>query len=565
MSLCLTGSVGGRSSVWPLQGASLSVGRSSRSGVQIPDPTVSKEHAEITRRDERWVIRDLGSRNGTRVNGVDALEPIPLAEGDLVEVGSVLLRVAAERVEAATQFSPSPGLGSTVKLAAQDFLGRSAPSGEAAARMVHVLAEAGRVLVLPRPLAETCEKILELVERAVPASRLVVLLRDAPGAEPVQIAARSRGGSAREPLALSRAILSTVLDECTSVVISDARHDPRFQARQSIIAAAIHSAMAVPLFDNERVLGLLYADTRDFDVTFGQEHLEVLTLLANMAAVKITNARLLEAEQARARMAQELATAARIQRGLLPPEPPVLDGWEIDDFLESCYEVGGDLYDFHLRPDGKLLFVAGDVVGKGMGAALLMSSFLASARVLYEACPEPGVLATRLGALLEREAERGRFVTGVVACLDPRTGRLEYVNAGHPPPCVIDASGLRRLESTGPPFGVVAGVVYEPGVATIAPGELLALYSDGLPEAQHGDEFFDEERLASALRESYGLPLAEARRRVIERVKTFQAETPRGDDLTLLLIRRGGSAVTGASSAGVSESEAAVAPGGAVR
>src|SRR5262249_7236997 len=173
-----------------------------------------------------------------------------------------------------------------------------------------------------------------------------------------------RGGSARQPLAISHAILDTVLNECASVITADAAHDPRFAARESIIAQAIHSAMAVPLFDNERVLGVLYADTSDFTVQYGQEQLEILTLLANMAAVKITNARLLEAEQSRLRMTQELATATRIQRALLPEAPESLPGWECVARLVTCFEVGGDLFDFHLRPDGRLLFLVGDVSGK---------------------------------------------------------------------------------------------------------------------------------------------------------------------------------------------------------
>jgi serine phosphatase RsbU (regulator of sigma subunit) len=539
MTLCLSGTVAGKPGVWPLVGEVVTAGRSSKNQVHLPDGTVSKEHAEISRRGEQWVIRDLGSRNGTRVNGTDVRESAPLRPGDLVELGSVVLQVTSGHPDAPTQFSASPGLGSTMRLAAQDFLDRSATSAETATHLVHLLAEAGRVLVLPRPLTETCEEILRFVERAVPAARLVLLLRDRPGAAPVQIAARYRGGSAREPLALSQTILATVLDECTSVVIRDARSDPRFQAQQSIIAQAIHSAMAVPLFDNEQVLGLLYADTRDPSTAYGQEQLEVLTLLANMAAVKITNARLLEAEQSRARMAQELSTAARIQRGLLPEVPPAVPGYEIEAFLESCHEVGGDLYDLHLRPDGKLVLLVGDVVGKGMGAALLMSSFLASARVLYEVCPQPGDLAARLDDLVQRSAGAGRFVTGFVGCLDPASGRLDYVNAGHPPPCLVRGAEVRLLEGTGLPFGVAPGTAYTTASLELAPGDLLAFYSDGIPEAQRGDEFFDDERLRAALLEAAGAPrLEEVRQSVLARVTAFLAGEPRTDDLTLLLVRR---------------------------
>ncbi len=546
MPLCLTTTIAGRVQSWPLDGGPLTLGRSSRNSVQLADATVSKEHAEIVPDAGRWLVRDLGSRNGTRVNGTDVRDPVALREGDVIEVGSVALRVQLAFDESATRIATAPGLTSSVRLRVQDVIERPTASAAASPGLVHLLVEAGRVLVLPRPLKETCEEILAFVERAIPANRLVVLLRDGPGAEPVQVAARYRGGSAREPLQLSRAILSTVLDECTAVVIGDARLDPRFQAQQSIVAQAIHGALAVPLFDNERVLGLLYADTGDPAVSYGQEQLEVLSLLGNMAAVKITNARLLETEQARLRMAQELATAAHIQRGLLPATPPKVEGWEIEGFLETCYEVGGDLYDLHVCGDGSLLVVVGDVTGKGMGAALLMSSFLASARVLYDTCPDPGELATRLGALVARSAEPGRFVTGFIGLLDPRTGDLRYVNAGHTPPCVVKDGALRRIDGTGLPFGILEGVGYATESTTIEPGELLALCSDGIPEAQHGEEFFDDERLDRALLEAARLPgLADARRLVMERVAEFVADTPRSDDLTLVLLRRGRAPVAG--------------------
>src|SRR5207244_11000993 len=125
------------------------------------------------------------------------------------------------------------------------------------------------------------------------------LLQPGPDAEPVQIAARTPGGRASQPLALSRSIMRTVIGECTSVLTADAALDPRFQGQQSIVSQSVRSAMAVPLFDNERVLGVLYVDSQDLATAFTEEQLGLLTLIANMAAVKITNARRVEADQAR--------------------------------------------------------------------------------------------------------------------------------------------------------------------------------------------------------------------------------------------------------------------------
>lgn len=540
MALFLSGVVGEKRCVWPLEGPVLGIGRSSRNAIHIPDGTISKDHAEVTLRAGQYYVRDLGSRNGTRVNGREAAEPTLMEAGDQVEIGHVLLLVTGEEARPRLKLNEQSVLGTTLRLKAEGILDQRVKTGKDQSGLVHILADAGQLLVMPRPLKETCDELLQFVEKAVPASRYIVLLDQGPDTEPLQIAARTRGGRADRPLALSRSIMRTVLTECTSVLTRDTAADPRFQAQHSIVAQSVVSAMAVPLFDNEKVLGLIYVDSHDRAIAFDNDQLELLTLLANMAAVKITNARLLEADRERERIAQELATATQIQRGLLQASPPDVPGWQLNAFLESCNEVGGDLYDFHLRSDGRLVFLVGDVTGKGMGAALLMSSFLASARVLYETCPNPADLAARLGGMLHRTTDRKRFVTGFVGCLDPATGALDYVNAGHPPPLLARGESVRELDSGGPPFGVLADFPYATASTVLAPGELFVLFTDGIPEAQRGEELYDDARVrASVVEEARATDLDTVRDRLLARVDEFLSGARRTDDITLVLIRRG--------------------------
>jgi sigma-B regulation protein RsbU (phosphoserine phosphatase) len=533
--------VGDKRCSWPLEGGVLGIGRSSRHPIHIPDGTVSKDHAEITSRAGQFYLRDLGSRNGTRVNGREATEPILLEAGDQVEIGHVSLLLTGDEARPRLRLNEQSIVGTTLRLKTGNILDQRVATGRDSARLVHLLADAGQLLVMPRPLKETCDELLQFVEKAVPATRYVLLLDQGPDTEPLQIAARTKGGRADRPLVLSRSILRKVLTECASVLTRDTAADPRFQAQQSIVAQSVQSAMAVPLFDNEKVLGLIYVDSADRAIAFDDDQLELLTLLANMAAVKITNARLLDADRERARIAQELSTATHIQRGLLPESPPTIAGWELDAFIEACNEVGGDLYDFHVRADGQLVFLVGDVTGKGMGAALLMSSFLASARVLYDSCADPADLARRLGAMLHRTTDRRRFVTGFVGCLDPATGALHYVNAGHPPPILACGGVVRELESGGPPFGVLAEFPYAAVTTVIEPGETFALFTDGIPEAQRGEEMFDDAGVRAAVLEECGAAdLATMRERMLARVDEFLAGSPRTDDITLLLMRRRG-------------------------
>jgi serine phosphatase RsbU (regulator of sigma subunit) len=538
MVLSLSGVVAGRTLSWKLEAPLVLLGRSSTCDIHLPDASVSRRHAEIVRHDDRLLVRDLGSRNGTRVDGVPVREPAALAAGARLELGDVELLVTEDVPGQRVELPARAQVSTAVRLRADHLVEARVAERGGASPLVALLAAAGQVLVLPRPLAETCDEILEIAARAVPASRHVLLLRDEATGELRQIAARQGGGRPGRPLALSHSIVRLVLEECTSVMTEDALRDPRFRAQDSIVLQAVRSAMAVPLFDNREVLGLLYVDSQELDLAFTPQQLEVLTLLANMAAVKISNARLLADEQARQRIAHELATATQIQRGMLAPPPPV-PGWQVEVCLEPCHEVGGDLYDCRLTGEGRLVFQVGDVTGKGMGAALLMSSFLASSRVLYASCADPGALSRRLGDTVCELGDPGRFVTGFVGCLDPRTGTLHYVNAGHPPAFLLHDGALRPLESTGVPFGVVPGFDYRAVTAEIPPGGLLAVYTDGIPEAQSATEMFEDERLREALLEAAAAPdLADARRVVLDRLDAFLGDAPRSDDVTLLLLRR---------------------------
>jgi serine phosphatase RsbU (regulator of sigma subunit) len=538
MTLYLSGTLGDEPLVWRLEAPLSRIGRSSTCEVHIADASVSRRHAEIARRDDRFFIQDLGSRNGTRVNGAEVHAPVEIGPGDRVEVGDLMLRVTAAEPGQPVLVPEVEQVDTSVQLRADHLVEAHARHERGAPSLVAWLVAAGQLLVMPRPLQETCDEILEIVARAVPGTRHVLMLRDEASGELRQVATRHLGGRPGQPLALSRSIVGRVLEECTSVLTADALQDPRFRAQDSVVRQAVHSAMAVPLFDNRKVLGLVYVDSQDLGVTFTPSELEVLTLLANMAAVKISNTRLLVAEQARLRLAHELAIAAQIQRGMLAPAPRV-EGWQVEACLETCHEVGGDLYDCRMTRDDRLVFQVGDVTGKGMGAALLMSSFLASSRVLYESCGDPGALATRLGAIVCDHGDPGRFVTGFVGCLDLRAGTLHYVNAGHPAALLLHGGGIRQLESNGVPFGVLPGYTYGTLTAEIPPGGLLAVFSDGIPEAQCGLEMFEDARLHAALLEVAAAPdLADVRRGVLARLDTFLGDAPRSDDVTLLLIRR---------------------------
>jgi sigma-B regulation protein RsbU (phosphoserine phosphatase) len=333
--------------------------------------------------------------------------------------------------------------------------------------------------------------------------------------------------------------METVIETKDSLLVTDAQADPRFGEQASIVQMDIRSALVAPLFDNAQVIGLIYADTSDPSVRYDLDHLRVFTMLANLIATKITNTKLLEDQRAKERMEQEMATAARIQRILLPAQLPEVPAYELLAHQVPCFETAGDLYDAERLDDGTICITVGDVSGKGIGSALLMSHVIASMRVLYGESLDPATLVYRLHRQILSSSDPSHYATLFFARLDPANHQIAYVNAGHNPPMLLSADGvLRTLEPTGHPIGLLEESTYEIGQEELAPGELLCIFSDGITEATSADEFYGEERLLACLQGSQHAPLEEIASSIFQSLEDFQGSTPQSDDITLLLMRR---------------------------
>jgi serine phosphatase RsbU (regulator of sigma subunit) len=399
--------------------------------------------------------------------------------------------------------------------------------------------EAGRLLVVPRPLTETFQLVLEMVEAVIPARRILLLLTDTPDGSPAVRAARPAGEAAAKKLVLSRTLVATVLRDRESLLLNDLCRDPRFGDQQSIIRQSVCSALVAPLFDNTRVIGMLYADTADPRVHYDRDQLRAFTLLANLIAVQITTARLLEAERERERMAQEVAAATEVQRNLLPARLPALPGYEFAARQIPCCEVAGDLYDAIGLPDGRIALAVGDVSGKGLGAALLMAGTIAGLRILLQEQPRLAECVERLHRQILQASEATRFVTLFLGLLDPATGRLEYVNAGHNPPWLLVPDGApETLAATGLPLGLIPGATYAAASTVVPPGGILCVYSDGISEAAAGDELYGDERLLASLRRRATEAAADQLEGILTDLRAFLGSARADDDMTLLLVRR---------------------------
>jgi serine phosphatase RsbU (regulator of sigma subunit)/predicted ester cyclase len=243
----------------------------------------------------------------------------------------------------------------------------------------------------------------------------------------------------------------------------------------------------------------------------------------------------------RARVERELEVARSIQQASLPEEVPELEDWRIDPFYQPAREVGGDFYDFHLLPEGKLGLVVGDATGKGVPAALVMSTTLgmlqSTARALGS--PSPGEVLAQVNETLVARVPTNMFVTCFYAILEPESGSLRYANAGHDPPHVRRSNdNAEELRARGMPLGLMAGMGYEEEVASLREGESVLFYSDGLVEAHDPQgQMFGFPRLR-ALVAKYGEKgsLADF---LMEELYSFVGEGwEQEDDITLLTLRR---------------------------
>jgi len=539
MSFTLVGSVEGREIRHEVGQGVLVIGRGADAGLRLPVASVSRRHAELRRDGERVLVEDCGSRNGTRVNGQPVSGPIVLQAGDRLDIAGTVLRVEGAHPVDLTCYNESVTLVPKEEISWEEVRSQRERKRDRQSRLFQILADAGELIANPRTPDEMYEPILDLVETALEPERSFILLLEEGREDPAIVASRIQGSREGDSLALSRTMVARVLHHKTSFLTTDPINDPDLDGAMSMVSQSIRTAVAAPLFDNEEVIGLLYADdTRAKRIS--RDELRAFTMLANGIAVALTHARFHALEEEKRQQDAQLATASEILDHILPSTLPEVPGWELTASLDPCYEVGGDLYDARPLPDGRLAICVGDVVGKGLGAALLVSQVLSLVRFMIGENWKPGPLMTRLNREIFLTTDFVRFTTAFLAYVEPDSGRVECVNAGHNPPILIRADGRVETCATGSlPVGVLEDAEHNPVEMVMEPGDVLALFSDGIPETVNAqDEEYGEERFGRIVAAKRDAPLADIVATVLTDLAEFRGETEVGDDVTLMLLRR---------------------------
>jgi phosphoserine phosphatase RsbU/P len=528
----------------PLSADRISLGRSSAAELSFPDDGgLSRQHLAIERDGDGWALRDLGSKNGTMLNGAKVNGRMALKPGDRIAAGHLILIYdgsSSQIRQPVVVFDPreeteDQTASSTVITHLDGVIKSEDGVGEAqtmAASHVSALVRAGNELAGNRPLPELFRFILDLAIQAVKADRGVLMT-----AENDNLTVQANQG---EGFRISTAVRDRVLNSGLSILVRDTSIDDAFRERRSIVEQNIRTLMAVPLQTRDKIIGLIYVDSPSLTREFSKDDLNLLTVMANVAANRIEQSRFAEVEQARQLMARDLEQAAEIQQGFLPAVAPSVRGLDVAGHNAPCRTVGGDYYDFFPYGSSRIAMVLGDVSGKGMPASLLMMGLQARVQVLIE---EPKSLAdvmTRLNRITSANCPSNRFITLFFCILDGDTGELTFCNAGHNPPLIIRANGTYdQLKGGGPVLGILPFIEYQEYHEQLSEGDALVIYSDGVTEANNpaGDEF-EIEGLSEAVIQDRHLPASAIVTRINKALVTYTAGAPPADDITVIVARR---------------------------
>lgn len=518
----------------PVDKPSFAIGRRSGNDLRLVGSDVSRDHAEIAREADTYVLKDRGSRYGTFVNG-DAVTERVLAHGDTIRLGR---SGGAEMVFLIEDQGPS--------------VERTTTSAIGDLRQVAALLEGLRALGSGRVLDEVLALVLDSAIEVTGAERGFIMLANPAGELEFKLArARGHVTLSGKTFETSRKIPEEVFATGEDRIVADLLDGDLANIHTGTVALGIRHVLCTPLrlvryvdraeaSTEQKRIGVLYLDSRERGSLMSRAARTALETLATEAAVAIENARLYRETLEKARIEQELKIAAEIQRALLPQPRRQGGFFEAAGASVPCRAIGGDFFDYLDFPTGEFGFALGDVAGKGAPAALLTAVLQGIFSAQTVTSDGPSATLARVNQALIRRAIEARFATVLYGVLS-RDGRLTYCNAGHNPPIVIGDEGMRRLDKGGLILGLFEHASFEEETLQLRPGDLIVVFSDGVTEALNpaGDEF-GEERLIECIsqhrREEPHL-LLEC---ILAGVREFTAEAVQSDDVTALVLRYGG-------------------------
>lgn len=517
-----------------------SIGRASECTIPIKDRYLSRRHAEIVPVGRNWFLKDLGSANGTYLNGARVERDMPLQAGDRIRLGDTeIVFVSTERTTDRMLAVADRPTNPTIAIPANEVDSVRAGEGVDVARL-QTLTLLARELIEDRPIDELFGFILERVLAHLSPSRAALGLLAADRKSFVNVEVRRQDSSDQSDLTISHTLLTEVVEEKKALAFMDVSIDEKLSRADSIVSQGIRSIICAPLIVNDSVEGVLYVDFLFSQRPISEDDVRLVAQVARFAAIKLEQTRLREQALQKRIMDEELKTASMIQRRLLAPAPEGVRGYTFAGANRACRGISGDYYDFVTRSGDRVYFVIGDVSGKGITAGLMMAGLQSAFRIYTKSDPDPATLVSQLNTALKENLPQSKFVTLFLGRLDTTTGIVEYANAGHTPPLLVRSAGVEELSETDILLGVVTRADYVNRRIHMEPGDALVLFTDGVTEAENlRGELLGPSTLANALAPLHGRPAADLAAALDDTVTAHAGhDEDLGDDVTLVVVSR---------------------------
>ena len=519
--------------------------------VQLDSNMVSRFHAQLIQKAGQILVEDLDSGNGSFLNGkqLAASTPVALKDGDRIKLGPIKLRFEDDASDSAVVAT-----GTVLGLELNDEDSSSTIMGSAAAGGYGLLDvrpedKLKGILKINKTLAGTVEvrnispKILEALFEIFPqADRGSILIRDTPTTPLRPVAQKLRDLNSDESVRLSRTILDRVLEDKAGILSADAASDSRFSASESISSLTIHSMMCVPMLDHKEIpFGVINLDTQNPMKRFTDDDLQLLLAVASQAANAYENARLLVTYLQKEKQDKEMSIAMGVQRALLPEKLPQVDGYHFFASYDAAQAVGGDYFDCFMINKDLVCVSFGDVAGKGVPGALIMSRMASVVQNTMSFTSDVSVAIQSINDHMCHSMVEGRFVTYILGVIDLRTNIITLVNAGHMSPVIKKEDGsIEEISDSaiGIPVGIMSGYPYEVVERQIDPGDIFTLITDGVDEAMDPDgNLYSKDRVIEFIRNGSTNP-DELGKDMLADVRAHANGRDQNDDITIMVFGR---------------------------
>ncbi len=555
------GALSGGPSKFELVEPETSIGRHPDCHIVVDAGAVSRFHAKVLRDGEKYTVVDLGSRNGTFLNGQSLSGSQVLREGDRIRISDIELvfhsqafpEFAAPGSSEMTFSGSSFGIvmvddessdNSRVVSSQVEFekSGDGLKMRATAEAKLEALLKINRNLSNTLSLDEVLPGILESLFAIFPsADRGFIVMEGSDGQLQTRWVKTRQSRDETETVRISRTIIRRVISGGEAILSFDAMEDSRFDSSESIADFSIKSMICAPLGDADgEMFGAIQIDSTQGRGQFAEEDIDLLSGVAAQAGILIANAQMHEQALHQREVEQDLKLATDVQKAFLPQRSPDSPGYEVESFYKAANHIGGDYFDYIQLPDGRTGIVVADVVGHGVAAAMFMAKLSAETRFCLAGEPDVAKAIEKLNDRMS-DLDVERFVTFLLLVLDPKSDSVTIVNAGHMPPIVRKAKDSQIVEpgeeESGLPIAIYAGMDYEAVTFPVEVGDVLLMYTDGINEAMDADdnEFGIETIRKLAAEESDGLAIKD---RIVDAVLEHVGNAPPFDDMCLVVIRR---------------------------